>query len=421
MSHLRGAMGLLLAMTIATGPARAAKVPACDPARYLPPPGDHLIFGEQTPATNAIQIGAGSVRIGCGTATKVKIRGTKKGTKVSAKWPSCGALKNVILAAAIVGDCATLQGSFKAKKVKKSSFTAVRSGGCGDGRIDVDGGEQCEATADCEGDATCTACKCVAPTTTTSNPTTTSSPASTTTVQTTTSTTTTTLSNCVGNAPNGQKEAGEECDDGNANERDGCTNACTVCGNHVVTAPETCDDGNLIDGDGCDSNCQPSACGNGIQGINESCDDGNTSDNDACPSDCVIDPCTPNTGSSQLSTVNFAVGGGASVAGISVLVDYPEGKVSIPGSGSAAASHITGLPSGTSGVSNDLDHALREVVQKTVPGSSITPGQLFRVNYETCAGAGAAVAADFKCTVLSASDPNGSDVTGNVTCSVTVP
>ena len=55
---------------------------------------------------------------------------------------------------------------------------------------------------------------------------------------------------------NGTPEQGEECDDGNANAADGCTNGCTICGNGVVTAPEACDDGNLSSLDGCSASCQ---------------------------------------------------------------------------------------------------------------------------------------------------------------------
>ena len=117
-------------------------------------------------------------------------------------------------------------------------------------------------------------------------------------------------------------------------------------------------------------------------------------------------------------TVNFATS--ASVAGILVLVDYPEGKISIPGSGPVDG-RISGLPASVNAASNDLDHALREFVSKSVPFTSIPAGQLFRVNFETCASAPAPVAGDFTCTVLSASDPFGALVTGVTTCSVTVP
>jgi cysteine-rich repeat protein len=54
---------------------------------------------------------------------------------------------------------------------------------------------------------------------------------------------------------NGIVDPGEECDDGNTDPTDGCTNSCTICGNGVVTAPEQCDDGNLTNGDGCESRC----------------------------------------------------------------------------------------------------------------------------------------------------------------------
>jgi cysteine-rich repeat protein len=46
-------------------------------------------------------------------------------------------------------------------------------------------------------------------------------------------------------------DVGEECDDGNASPFDGCTNACTVCDNSVVTAPEECDDANTDNHDDC--------------------------------------------------------------------------------------------------------------------------------------------------------------------------
>ena len=71
----------------------------------------------------------------------------------------------------------------------------------------------------------------------------------------------------------GHLDAGEECDDGNREDRDGCTNACTCarCGDGVLhhiddTTPvsctsgmpdalEQCDDGNTVSGDGCSATC----------------------------------------------------------------------------------------------------------------------------------------------------------------------
>jgi cysteine-rich repeat protein len=58
---------------------------------------------------------------------------------------------------------------------------------------------------------------------------------------------------------NGVLEAGEECDDGNLDDFDGCTTQCIlcgVCGDGIIGMSEECDDGNRVDGDGCSSNCK---------------------------------------------------------------------------------------------------------------------------------------------------------------------
>jgi cysteine-rich repeat protein len=69
-------------------------------------------------------------------------------------------------------------------------------------------------------------------------------------------------------------DAGEECDDGDGVEGNGCDTDCTIsiCGDGIIlVGVETCDDGNSIEGDGCDSNCTPSGCGNGILASGEFC------------------------------------------------------------------------------------------------------------------------------------------------------
>jgi len=85
---------------------------------------------------------------------------------------------------------------------------------------------------------------------------------------------------------------GEECDDGNNIDGDGCSSTCkiettsVVCGNNIVEAGEQCDDGNTENGDGCSSTCQTevaqSICGNGIVETGEECDDGNNDQTDEC-------------------------------------------------------------------------------------------------------------------------------------------
>ena len=65
-----------------------------------------------------------------------------------------------------------------------------------------------------------------------------------------------------------------------------------VCGDGVQDAGEECDDGNTADGDGCGHSCRIERCGDGlIQLANgESCDDGNTTNGDGCDATCHTEP-----------------------------------------------------------------------------------------------------------------------------------
>lgn len=92
-----------------------------------------------------------------------------------------------------------------------------------------------------------------------------------------------------------ETEAGEECDDGNDNDNDECTNACTtaICGDGARGPGEECDDGNDDDDDECSNGCVSATCGDGIvQGANqEECDDGNDDNSDACLDTCLVASC----------------------------------------------------------------------------------------------------------------------------------
>lgn len=101
---------------------------------------------------------------------------------------------------------------------------------------------------------------------------------------------------------------GEECDDGDSQNGDGCSSLCTVesgfqcagvpsvctatpvCGNMNVEPPEICDDGNNVDTDMCTNVCQPAVCGDGHRQAqnNEQCDDGNDIDTDDCSNQCQL-------------------------------------------------------------------------------------------------------------------------------------
>ena len=120
---------------------------------------------------------------------------------------------------------------------------------------------------------------------------------------------------------NGIVEQGEECDDNNTNNGDGCSSTCqiehneeiTICHrtgseNHpwvVITIDEDAvpahqahgdiipitdrnGDGN-IDEDDCTYTPPGSVCGNGVIEQGEQCDDGNTTNGDGCSSTCQIE------------------------------------------------------------------------------------------------------------------------------------
>lgn len=90
---------------------------------------------------------------------------------------------------------------------------------------------------------------------------------------------------------NGKLESGEECDDGNKTNGDGCSCSCKkeapVCGNGRVEDKEECDDGNTANNDGCTNTCKKEpVCGNGKLESGEDCDDDNTINGDGCSSSC---------------------------------------------------------------------------------------------------------------------------------------
>lgn len=142
---------------------------------------------------------------------------------------------------------------------------------------------------------------------------------------------------CTGTAPtvctakcgNHVLDQGEQCDDGNRTNGDGCSSSCTaetgylctnapytqagpplsastcapVCGDGVMLGGEQCDDSNTANGDGCSSSCKleqgfvcagtptqcRTSCGDGIQAGSEQCDDGNTANGDGCSSSCQLE------------------------------------------------------------------------------------------------------------------------------------
>lgn len=96
-----------------------------------------------------------------------------------------------------------------------------------------------------------------------------------------------------------QSGEGEECDDGNTTNGDGCNNTCQLeatddsyCGDGQIDTGEMCDDGNQINGDGCSNICTIETqgyCGDGTIDANEDCDDGNQLSGDGCSNVCTLE------------------------------------------------------------------------------------------------------------------------------------
>jgi cysteine-rich repeat protein len=92
-------------------------------------------------------------------------------------------------------------------------------------------------------------------------------------------------------------QAGETCDEGNANSDAGaCTAVCQAasCGDGLVHAGvEQCDAGpNNGPNQACLASCMNNVCGDGDQGPGEACDDGaNNGDDKQCHADCELDVC----------------------------------------------------------------------------------------------------------------------------------
>ncbi|MBU1220118.1 hypothetical protein KKF34_10490 [Myxococcota bacterium] len=94
---------------------------------------------------------------------------------------------------------------------------------------------------------------------------------------------------CEQSCGNGELDAGEDCDDGG--ESSSCNSDCTIsiCGDgkHNQTAGEQCDDGTATAQ--CNSDCTLPGCGDGIKAPHEECDDGG--ETETCNSNCTLSEC----------------------------------------------------------------------------------------------------------------------------------
>jgi hypothetical protein len=203
--------------------AKVKRVP-CPGGRYLLK-DKFLVSGPENPAIDAVTMSGKEVSTASGCdAVGATVKATKKGTVVRAKFSSCrNVTGRALLKAKLSLDCTTMTGLFTARKshIIKLPFSANLSR-CGDGVVDLDGGEECDgADAPCAG--TCDACMCSDGTTTPSPVATTTAPSLTTSTTSTTVITPTTL-------PGGCRTPADCAQSPNACVVATCTGAPATCG-----------------------------------------------------------------------------------------------------------------------------------------------------------------------------------------------
>ncbi len=159
-------------------------------------------------------------------------------------------------------------------------------------------------------------------------------------------------------------------------------------------------------------------CGNGIVDPGETCDDGNTVNGDACPASCVIQSCTVNTSTHQTVSLHLTTPPGVIVGGLTLLLDYPEGKVRMPTT--TPGTNVLDTP-------NDQTYELKDALIDSTGTDGIPAngaGPMLQVMFDGCQGQALPVASDYTntCTIIDAADENGGTIDASMLgCTVTIP
>lgn len=214
-------------------------------------------------ATACIFSPSGSVKESESGTTDVSNATTEPGPHGSTTTSATGFTSTTPTTGAAMSGTSTTEASTTETSMADTSAATVSSGTigpdsttdvpafCGDGVVDPELGEQCDAGA-MNGDGQACTAEC--------------------------------LNNVCGDS---NKGPGEGCDDGNNLPGDGCSLECVLesCGDGVVQPDEQCDDGNMTNNDKCTDQCTLPFCGDNIVQVGELCDDG--SESATCNDNCT--------------------------------------------------------------------------------------------------------------------------------------
>ena len=126
-----------------------AKRPLCQDGRFVQ--AAPILPGVAPRPSDAVVVKDGELSIESGCApTPVHEKALRRGgTRVHAKWKTCGILRDVRFAGTVRDDgdaCVRLDGALRARKIHAVAVVATRTR-CGDGIVDAGAGEVCEPPA----------------------------------------------------------------------------------------------------------------------------------------------------------------------------------------------------------------------------------------------------------------------------------
>ena len=177
----------------------------------------------------------------------------------------------------------------------------------------------------------------------------------------------------------------EACDNGNANSNttpNACRLSCVnpTCGDSVTDAGEECDDGNLDDSDGCTTQC--TSCGNGSVSGAEQCDDGNNLDGDCCSASCTFESGVCESADECVSTAHCQLGACTVTSYVVTGAACRWAVVGNPGIDNDKRMEITDNASGSGNWCANFGRFGNSVVMNgdlvTSGGDNATPGAEFR-------------------------------------------